>query len=31
MSLLFTSMRPKYVEPEVYLVLPDESRFGGAN
>lgn len=29
MSLLFSSMRPKYVEPEVYLVLPDESRFGG--
>jgi len=30
MSLLFSTMRPKYVEPEVYLVLPDESRFGGA-
>ena len=29
MSLLFTTMMPKYVEPEVYLVLPDESRFGG--
>lgn len=29
MSLLFTSMKPKYVEPQVYLVLPDESRIGG--
>lgn len=31
MSLLFTGMRPKYVEPEVYLVLPDESRLGGGS
>ena len=31
MSLLFTPMRPKYVEPEVYLVLPDESRLGGGS
>ncbi len=29
MSLLFSSMRPRYVEPQVYVVLPDESRFGG--
>lgn len=31
MSLLFTGMKPKYVEPEVYLVLPDESRLGGGS
>ena len=31
MSMLFSGMRPKYVEPEVYLVLPDESRIGGGS
>lgn len=29
MSLLFSNMKPKHVDPQVYLVLPDESRFGG--
>jgi len=29
MSMLFSDLRPRYVEPDVYLVLPDESRFGG--
>lgn len=29
MSMLFSSIKPKYVEPEVYMVLPDEARFGG--
>jgi len=29
MALLFTKLHPKYVAPDTYLVLPDESRFGG--
>jgi hypothetical protein len=29
MSLLFSTLKPRYVPPAVYLVLPDEARFGG--
>lgn len=31
MALLFSALRPRYESPPVFLVLPDESRFGGGN
>lgn len=31
MSLLFSTLKPRYVSPEVFLVLPDESRLGGGS